>query len=433
MVNIAEKLLDGRGRIAVWGLGYIGLSTAAYFAKHGVSSIGIDINDKVVATINKGRSPVKGLERWLGFRIKPLIDQGLIKATTDYTKAKDCLVHFIAVNTERFDAPWFEGLKDVVNKIAEINPDALVIVESTLAPGTTDKIILPKLKNVAIAPRRDWFTLEYSKNLENLPRIIGGNSKEVSRETRKILSIVCKKIYVASDHRHAEMVKSVENMLRHIHVVAVQQLAWAYPNLDINEILYLAGTKWNIPSLYVSLRSSGYCVPLSTRYVLNGAEFPDELKILKESVKQDETNIYRFVDRLCDRFAWGTKVGILSLCYLGDIKVDILSPTIFLVPELRRRGFHVAVHDPYYDDEYIAERVGCDALKFPDDLTKFDLIIVVASHRMYRDIEFAELSNYLRTGQVIIDNHGTWERYKTDFESHGITYRRVGSKGWLDF
>uniref|UniRef100_A0A6H1ZQ31 Putative UDP-glucose/GDP-mannose dehydrogenasese n=1 Tax=viral metagenome TaxID=1070528 RepID=A0A6H1ZQ31_9ZZZZ len=417
-------------KIAVWGCGYIGLSTMMYYAKKEVKSIGVDIDSRKVELINKGICPVERLEKWLGFELKPYIDAEYIKVTTDYREALDVDIHFIAVNTEKNEKPCYDAIEDVVSKIPE---DKLVIIESTLAPNIADEIILKKLKRVCIAPRRDWFTIEWEKKLPYMPRVYGATDNKTADEAEEILSIVCKNLIRAPNYRYAEMVKSVENMLRHIHIAVAKQLSIAYPNFDINKVLELASTKWNIERYYVAIRTGGYCISLATNCILEGTKYPESLSILKEAKEQESTTVIHTVTSLLNRIKKieEKKVAVLSLCYLGDIAVDIGSPTVYLVPILQRNNVRVGVNDIYFSEEYIKCKFdNIDFIKFPDGLKDYNAIIVVANHKVY-DIPFDTLIKYLNKCKVILDNHGIWEKYREKFKKHGIDYHRIGDAGWL--
>lgn len=433
-MGLRGELLRRKKTIAVWGCGYIGTSTLLYYASKGVKGIGVDIDQAKVDLINNGESPVPNLEEWTGFNLKELVEDGLISATTkweDVVASDEVAVHFVGVNTEKDGKPWLDALRNVVSKIGNAN-SPLVIVESTLLPGTMEKIVLPYTERAVSSPRRDWFTVEFKgKNLENLPRIYGGPSADVTAQAREVLGIVCKDLVLASDHRTAEIVKATENMLRHIGVVVAQQLADAYPDMDVNEVLRLAGTKWNIPEYYPSIHCGGYCINLSSKYLLEGSKYPERLSILNEVIWQDDNHPH-FIARMIDEKIKGDNIGILSLSYLGDVPVDIESPTHYLVKAFKRfhKTYNLHIHDPYFTPEDILEKLGKDVvyLGYPEGLREMDCIILVANHRDYVENPPFE---HLREGQIIIDNHGGWEKHREKFKALKIDYHRIGDQGWL--
>ena len=181
-MNYKNLLKSKKFKIAVWGTGYIGLSTMVYFAKKKIRCIGYDINKEKVKKINSGVIPLPDLKSWFGFDIKGLVKQNYLRATSNYKDliTEDFLVHFIAIPTEKDGKPYYKPLMNVLSCISKINRSAknppVIIVESTLAPKVSDKKIIPFFKNknltvgknllLSIAPRRDWF-IEGGKNLES--------------------------------------------------------------------------------------------------------------------------------------------------------------------------------------------------------------------------------------------------------------------------
>ena len=302
-MNYKKLLKSKKYKIAVWGTGYIGLSTMVYFSKKKIKCLGFDINKEKIKQINSGVLPLADLKKWFGFDIKSLVKSNYLKATSNYKDLikEEFLVHFIAIPTEKSGKPYYKPLLSVLNNIAKINNNAknppIIIVESTLAPKVSDKKIIPFLerknlkvgKNIllSIAPRRDWF-IEGGKNLENLDRVYGSTDKQSTKATKDVLSIVCKKLHVASSYRVSEMVKSVENAYRHMDITLANQLSLAFPKDNIREVLKLVGTKWNVETFNPGIGAGGYCIPLSSRYILSQVKNSNQLSLLRETIKTDD-------------------------------------------------------------------------------------------------------------------------------------------------
>ena len=444
MESYKRMILEEGYKVGVWGLGYIGLSTSAYLAQRGVRCIGCDVLENRVDSVRRGQHFMPGMDYWLGFDIKPMVDDGHIEATTNWRDLihTKVLVHFIGVPTERDNEPYYEYLEDVITKIAHIGVlDAeyppLIIVESTMTPNTTDKIILPLLAKaglkvgedvlLGVAPRRDWF-LESDKNLTHLDRVYGGYDEETADLMREVLGIVCKQLHRAQDHRHAEIVKSVENAYRHMEITLANQLSLAYPSLDMIEILKLVGTKWNIGTFRPGMGTGGYCIPLSSKYVLAGAERPDELSLLKETIETDDRMPVRVADIFAD---WGCKnVGVLGISYKGDIKVPRVSRSAQIAQILAGRGTSAAIHDPYFTTQEIKDGWDLESFDFGTDIDQFDGLLVAADHREYTKVLWDEFAKQMGNCRLIIDNCGIWG--DVDFARYGIHYMSPGSKGWLN-
>lgn len=415
----------------------------ANFAAAGVTCVGTDVSERIVSTVNSGKTPVPNMEYWLGFDTKYLVDSGMMTATVDWKKvlAPEFAVHMIAIPTEKEDKPWDGALEDVVTKIATNAPKSsdppLVIIESTLTPNKTDELVIPVFEKnglkvgrdvlLGVAPRRDWF-ISPEKNLRALPRIVGGTTPQTTKLMTEVLSIVCDRLVPAPDHRHAEIVKSVENAYRHMEITLANQLSLAYPSLNMIEVLKLVGTKWNVNVYHPSFGSGGYCIPLSSKYVLEGAEKPEYLTLLRDTVLTDSSLPSMIADRIADS---GFKsVGILGLSYKGDLKVHVLSPALRISKRLMERDVLVKINDPYYTSDEIKKLTGADNFEFPDGLSEFDCILIVAGHRLYKAIPERKLFSHLKRCNLVLDNlEETWRTF--DWTSLGIEYHVAGDSKWL--
>ncbi len=432
-----EYLIDGKATLGIWGCGYIGLTSMINFANEGIGCVGYDVDKKVVDSLINQYIPIPNLERWLGFDVKPLF--GIMKFTTDWQDmlADDIKVHLIAVPTEKNGEPWDEPLRDVVVKIAKRKFSkgipTLVIIESTLTPGMFEDIVIKTLGDrcdimVGLAPRRDWFDSP-EKNLRTLTRVVGGTNQESTDTIKDVLSIVCNHLIAVPDVHVVEMVKSVENSILHICATYACQLASAYPDIDVAEVLRLASTHWRIPLYYPSVGTGGYCIPVSSKYVKEGASHPEFLGITKETLRSDSNQPYYIADIMAQKTRGGS-IGILGLSYKRDLRVHTLSPVLKIVEALKELKVSVKVFDPYYSNEDMQNICGVDSFTYPEGLSAFRGLIIVPPHRMFSQTPKNVLFNYLRKGQTILDNEGVWEKWRNDFIGKGINYHRVGDKGW---
>jgi len=438
-MNYKKLLKSKKFKIAIWGTGYIGLSTMVYFSKEKIKCLGYDIDKQKVKKINSGVIPLADLKNWFGFDIKKLVKSNFLKATTKYNDliSENFLAHFIAVPTEKNGKPYFKALFDVLNKITKVRnknvkTPPIIIVESTLAPKITDTKIIPFLKKrklklgqnilLSIAPRRDWF-IEGVKNLRNLDRVYGSPDSKSAKVAREVLSIVCKKIHLASSHKVSEMVKSVENAYRHMDITLANQLSVAFPKENIREVLELVGTKWNLETYHPGIGTGGYCIPLSSRYILSQVRDNKKLTLLRETIKTDD-KMNLLIARSITKKGF-KRIGILGLSYKGDLKVSVLSKVIPLVRALKKNGLNIKLFDPYFTSKEIKNILGIKTFKFPDDLTKFDCVIVSVDHKRFK-IPALKLKKYLKNCKYIIDHDGTWKNYDL-----GSNYHLSGDTGWI--
>jgi len=435
-------------KIAIWGLGYVGFSTMAHFAAEGVECIGYDIDKSKVDTVNKGECEhIQGMGYWLGFDTKKLAKKGYMTATDNYKDmfTKDITAHLICVPTERGAEPWSDALFDVGGKIAEYYKDntpeenILVIVESTIPPDMVDDLIQIfnntgiKISNdiyeknahiitLGVAPRRDWF-VSPDKTVRTLPRIIGATNFTGSTRIRHLYEIICNEVIEAEDMKTACLVKSVENAFRQLDITFANELSLAYPDINITQVLKLAGTKWNVETYHPSVGIGGYCIPLAPKYLLRGAKFPECLNLVKASIKSAEEQPNWLINEIdC---SGQQNIGILGLSYTKNLKVDILSPGKYIANELRKIGLDVKVNDPLYTEKEIKDLTGCDTFNFPDDLDKFDIVIALNDHDEYKLVNTITLLNKLKNVKNVIDNVGMWK------DIYVPNYKEVGDKNWL--
>ena len=437
-MNYKSLLKSKKFKIAVWGTGYIGLSTMVYFAKKKIKCVGYDINKDKIKKINSGTLPLEDLKKWFGFDIKGLVKQNYLKATSNYKNliTEDFLVHFIAIPTERNGKPYYKPLINVLNNISKIKKDRkqtpLVIVESTLAPKVSDKKIIPFLKRkkliigknilLSIAPRRDWF-IEGGKNLENLDRVYGSTDKKSTKVTKDVLSIVCKKLHTASSYKVSEMVKSVENAYRHMDITLANQLSLAFPKDNMREVLKLVGTKWNVEAFHPGIGAGGYCIPLSSRYILSQVKNINKLSLLRETIKTDDGMGKLIANSIAKRGL--KKIGILGLSYKGDLKVSVLSKVIPLIKHLTKKRLKVKLYDPYFSKKEIYEAAKVKVFNFPKDLPNFDCLIISVDHKQFK-IPKKILENHIKNCKLIIDHDGAWKKYNLK-----NNYHLSGDDGWL--
>jgi nucleotide sugar dehydrogenase len=443
-MNRKDLLLRGDMRIGVWGVGHIGYSTMCHFAERGVRCLGFDIDPIKVEQVNAGVSPIFAMDYWLGFSPGYLFQNGVARATTDWLEMvePDIGVHFVCIPTERGGQPYLEPLMEVCRKIATVKDQPrtippLVIVESTLTPTTTDRYVIPFFEReglrvgtdvlVGCAPRRDWFASP-DKSIATLHRVFGGTDSNTTEQMRQVLSIVCANLVPAPDHFHAEVVKSIENAYRHAEIALAFELSRAFPSMDMRRVLELVGTKWNMGTFHPSFGVGGYCIPLSSYYVIQGAERPEELNILRQAIKTCEEQPIRLAQALLVR---GVKsVGILGLSYTHNVKVWAQSPTLRLSAFLADAGVKVKVHDPHFSPQEVQGICKTQAFDFPEGLDEFDTLLVVAGHREYRLTAHNQVLPHLKNCRLILDNAGLWRG--VDFASHGIEYYVPGQAHWLD-
>lgn len=458
--------------IVYHGGGYVGLSGSVYFALGGVRVKLFDPMKRVTDLINEGKSHVPSLGEFIGFDFKTLVDAGMLVAINDFEAVKDKSIHLIAVPTEKDAEPYMDIVLSVSEKLIkhhaakrDEHPELacqplVLIIESTLQPGTASTIVrmfhdngftVGSSAHFIAAPRRDWF-VNSKMNVKHCTRVIGGWTPTCSFIGKEILGRCSDDIRVASAFEVAEMVKSLENSLLHIPVTYAMQVAHAYPDVDVDEVLALAGTHWRLPTYTIGAGVAGYCVPLGTKYIMGGAKKDRQPEIGKDALFFDQ-KFWRshLAELLMQRTPKGGTIGILGVSYKRDFKVNALSPAIGVIEAIRNRNrtlpkneqFKVWAYDPFYTDQELMQFLGDDVLStgsfYPPDLSpnaepyhyainQTDAMLIVCNHSDFDDV--TKFMIQMKKGMFILDGAHGWRDFQKLLEQTGFDYRRIGQRGW---
>ena len=211
-----------------------------------------------------------------------------------------------------------------------------------------------------------------------------------------------------------------------MEITLANQLSLAFPKEDMREVLRLVGTKWNIGTFYPGFGTGGYCIPLSSQYVLQQVKNKKSLSLLRETIKTD-SSINKLIAKSIIRRGF-KKIGILGLSYKGNLKVDILSPIIPFVKELKKNRIDVKVYDPYYSTQEIKKILNVNSFRFPTDLNKFDCIVVSVDHDQFKK-NLGKIFKKFKKIKFILDNNGIWENSKKSLKKYN--YHISGDNNWI--
>ncbi len=431
-------------RIAVHGLGYVGITAAVHFAKAGWRVVGYDPDRGVVEAVNGGRPRAGDMLRYIDGDAAQVVSSGALRATAARHDVADEPAHIVAVPTERGGEIEDGIVMETIEWIDLHGPlGVAVLVESTLNPGTLDRwlrqrdrprrAVMPKIVGedifVAACPRRDWFA-DPERNLGNLMRIVGGVTPACTRRAAEILGEVSVRIE-ETDYRTAELVKAGENAMLHNSVMLGYQMALSFPDRNVAEALRLIGTHWRLQSVYLGFGTGGRCVPLGSKYLAAAAAVGRgwRLTIAEEAVWVDA----RFREHVAGAVhkMGARRALVLGVAYRPEFRDAGMSPGLGVARHLRELGVEVAVHDPMWSPkelERIADlRVESDGM--PGRMATYDAILLATPHGMYRD--WPTMARLWRPGHLVMDGQGTWAQHRAAFGAAGVRYVRVGEPGWL--
>lgn len=395
-------------RIAIIGLGYVGLPLAAAFAAAHRHVIGIDIDARKVAQLNAGCSYIPDVPSQ---RVAAVVSAGCFQATTDYSALRDRDVIFICVPTP-FDAMRAPDLSYVVAASEGIQPHLqrgqLVILQSTTYPGTTEEIVQPILErsglkagvdfDLAFSPERidpgrtDW-------TVTNTPKVVGGITREATLRAAAVLGALGAPVHLVSSPRAAEMTKLLENIFRSVNIALVNELALLSERMgiDIWEVIRAASTKpFGFMPFTPGAGVGGHCIGVDPYYLSwKAREFDFYTKFIELAAEVNQSMPFHVVE-LAERALASVKVPmreakilILGVAFKRDIDDPRNSPAERVIELLMRRGAQVKYHDPYVP----RFRVGGDVfLRQPIELLsqpltealvqEADCSIIVTGHRV---------------------------------------------------
>lgn len=375
--------------INVIGLGYIGLPTALMFAKSGVEVIGTDLNEKLVESLSKGKLSFEedGLEELFDAAIK-----SGIKFTTEYQKTD---MYIIAVPTpydnisKKLNPNYVISAVDKVLDICE--KGAIIIIESTLSPGSIDKYIRPEIEkkdktigedvHLVHAPER-IIPGNMIYELEHNSRTIGADDPAIGNRVKDLYSSFCKAEIVVTDIRSAEMSKVVENTYRDVNIAFANELAkiCRADNMDVYEIIRIANKHPRVNILQPGPGVGGHCISVDPWFLVG--DYPDLTNLILTARKINDSMPTHVLGRIRDimrehNIVDINKVGIYGLTYKENVDDTRESPTLQLLRRMDEHlAFGVKVYDPYVKERIVDHQF----MNFEDFLNEIEVLVIIVAH-----------------------------------------------------
>lgn len=431
--------MPGAMRMAVVGLGYVGVPLAATFARAGLDVVGIDIDEAKVDAINEGRSPLKGREPGLADRIATAVSQGKLRATTDVTPVSRASAVLVAVETPLApggEDPDYRPLRSALRSSApHLRKNALVSIESTVAPGTMDRVVKPLLERGSdLSIPRDLQLVHAPErvtagkllwNLEHLDRVVGGADDRSCRKAARLYARITSGRIHVTDWITAEIAKTAENAYWDVQIAFANEIALLCEELGANayRVRELVNTSPFRNMLLPGAGVGGPCIPKDP-WLLVGLAWHVKPQLIPAARSINEFMPIRMALlveealRAAGRPIKGAQVTILGFAYKANTEDSRNSPAIGVVRALRKRGADVTIHDPY-----ARSARGYVVLK---DLRKAvrgaDALALVTAHTAYRRMDLGKLGRSMRH-KVVVDGRDLWSRHDMP---RGFVYRGIG-------
>ncbi len=364
-IGFCSKIRNNRFNIAVVGLGYVGFPLAMEFAKKRVFVTGIEIDHDRLAAINKKKSYISDIS---DRELRKALGSGYLKASGDFRDIKNADAILICVPTplKGKNLPDISFIKKAVKDVVlNMKRGALVILESTTYPGTTEEEILPIFLSAGFVHGKDFFLCFSPERIDpgnkkfpvnKIPKVVGGVSPRAGRLAEIVYGIIIKKIVPVSSARCAETVKLLENTYRLINIGLIDELSMMAHKMkiDIWEVIGAASSKpFGFMPFYPGPGVGGHCIPKDPLYLHWKAKsfgFHSRFIRLASDVinYMPEYIVKRVQDALHHRRKNinGSKILVLGVTYKKDVKDLRKSPSIDVIVNLLKHGAKVSYHDP---------------------------------------------------------------------------------------
>jgi UDP-N-acetyl-D-glucosamine dehydrogenase len=401
--DLLEKIRTRQAKIAVMGLGYVGLPLAVEKAKAGFTVIGIERKPERVEQVNKAQGYIPDV---LDLDLKTVVQAGKLHAVQgppDYTPVAEVDIITLCVPTplgknKQPDTSYIEYVTD--QSLPHLKKNQLMVLESTTYPGTTEEIILPKIESRGFKIGEDFY-LAFSPErvdpgnrqfkVQNTPKIVGGVTLRCTEIAKTLYeTIIQEKVLAVSSPRVAEMSKLLENTFRIVNVSLVNELAMLCDKMgiDIWEVIAAASTKpFGFMPFYPGPGIGGHCIPLdpfylewkakeydfATRFIELAGEINDSMPEYVVSCAAKILNQHQ-------KCLNGAKVLLLGIAYKKDVDDLRESPALKVARNLSKWGAQLSYHDPYIPQCTINGTDYASLALNPKVIRQFDLTIITTDH-----------------------------------------------------
>ncbi|MDP2938112.1 MAG: nucleotide sugar dehydrogenase [Candidatus Omnitrophota bacterium] len=414
-------------KIAVVGLGYVGLPLAVEFAKKGFEVLGIDIDRDRIKHIKRKESYISDVATK---ELRQVLNLNRFSASNNFEALRNADIIIICVPTplKRKYHPDISYIKQAVNSIAQnIKKGTLIILESTTYPGTTEEVVLPLLESKGLECGKDFY-LAFSPEridpgntkytLNKIPKVVGGVTKEATELTIAVYRNIIDKIVPVSSARVAEVVKLLENTFRLINIGLIDELAMMAHkmNIDIWEVIEAAKTKpFGFMPFYPGPGVGGHCIGKDPLYLYWKAKhhgFKSRfIKLASDIITyMPEYVVERVINLLKEKYQKLTKINVLviGVTYKKDVKDLRKSPALDIIDAFQKRDIKVSYYDPLIP--YLKlNHINLRSIKLnKQELDKFDCAIITTDHSTV-DYDFI-----LKNSQLIFDTRNVYNDFTND-------------------
>jgi UDP-N-acetyl-D-galactosamine dehydrogenase len=436
-MGLYEGILSGNEKIALVGLGYVGMPIAVAFSKK-VRVIGYDLNKNKIALYKSGIDPTNEVGN-------EAIRSCTVDFTSDETRLREAKFHIVAVPTPVYedhnpDLTPVEGASRIVGR--NLTKGSIVVYESTVYPGVTEDICVPILEKESGLKCGVDFNVGYSPErinpgdkvhrLETIVKIVSGMDEETLDTVAKVYELVVEAgVHRASCIKVAEAAKVIENSQRDINIAFMNELSIIFNKMgvDTKSVLEAAGTKWNFLKFYPGL-VGGHCIGVDPYYLTYKAEmlgYHSQVILAGRRINDDmgkyiAENVVKNLIK-AEKPVKGARVAILGFTFKENCPDTRNSKVFDIVKELREYGIEPIITDPQADADEAKHLYNIEFVSM-DTVYNMDAVVLAVAHTEFGEFAKADVDAFFGAGQkVLIDVKGLLNR--AEYEAAGYSYWRL--------
>ena len=402
-------------KIAIIGLGYVGLPLCLQFARNGVYVLGLDIDAAKVNSINGGKSYIQHID---GGDVQKLVAEKTLSASTDFSKIREVEAVIICVPTP-LNKNREPDISYIIKTGEEIGPNlqkgTLVVLESTTYPGTTDEDLRAVLERDSGLKAGTDFHLAFSPEREDpgnpdskvalIPKVVGGFTPACLERAKALYGKAINTIVPVSSCRAAEATKLLENIFRGVNIALVNELKVVYAamGIDVWEVINAAKTKpFGFMPFYPGPGLGGHCIPIDPFYLTwKAREFGQNTRFIELAGEINTSMPNYVVNRVAEalnasrKAVNGSKILLIGLAYKPNVDDMRESPTFILLDLFKGRGADVAYYDPHIPriepTREHAHWTGNRSVPWSrETISKYDAVVIATGHKAVNYQELAE-------------------------------------------
>jgi nucleotide sugar dehydrogenase len=443
--ELIDSIQSGNLSVCIIGIGRIGLPTALSFANSGLSTVGVDINSKLVETINSKIFPLKD-EPGYDVIFDKVINKNFHASTKieDVVPISDIIILSLPTPMDENNIPDYSALLSVGKQLGKLlTKDSLIIVESTVEPGFIENQLINAIESSEkkLASGKDFAIGvcpetanpgQIMNDFEKLPRLVGA----IDDHTRNVIMKIYKHVFTVNlipmpNCKTANAVKLTTNVFRDLNIAFVNELAILFEKvgIDIMTVLEAAKSKYNFQIHYPGPGVGGPCLPVNSYQLINLAKNMgfDTLKSVETARIINESMPDHVIDLLHDAFIESGKslenssILILGITYKPDVKDIQITPAEIIIEKLKKLKSNVLIYDPYFKSTNVFNLQTESNLI--EALEKSDALILVTAHKEFHDLDPIFLKSKMKN-PIIIDSKCIINQQAA--KNAGLIYRGLG-------